>query len=117
MSNNKKESAVERLERMKREKEASREARKDNPAELVSQLTHESTGEPDFGEIARKLEERKAQEATGGANDGYVKMTLYVREDLARSFDALVSRHGQKKEYINQAIQDFVAKKARELGL
>lgn len=112
---NKNNSAIERLERMKREKEAAKAASKES-TELVSQLTHESDGEPDFSAIAEKLEERKAQEAKG-ENEGHVKMTIYVEEKLARSFYALITRRGQQKEFVNQALADFVQKKARELGL
>lgn len=114
MSSNQKESTAERLERMKREKEAAREAA--GGSDLVSHLTHESTGEPDFGAIAEKLEARKAIEAKG-ENEGYVKMTVYVREDVARSFNALITKRGQQKEFCNQAIKEFVQKKTKELGL
>lgn len=113
MSNNQ-ENAAERLARMKRDKEAAKA--NSSSEEIVSQLTHESTGEPDFSEIARKLEERKAQEAKG-ENEGYVKMTIYIREDIAASFNALITKRGQQKEFANQAMADFVAKKIRELGL
>lgn len=115
MSNKKTESAKERLERLKRERE---EASKATPREtdLVGQLTHEHDGEPDFSELAKKLQERKEQEAKG-ENAGYVKMTIYIREDLAASFNALITKRGQQKEFANQAIQDFVLKKTRELGL
>lgn len=113
---NKKESTVERLERMKREKEAAKEAAKENAPKIVSQLTHDSDGEPDFSEIAKKLEERKAQESKG-ENEGHVKMTIYVREDIARSFNALITKRGQQKEFVNQALSDFVAKKVRELDI
>ncbi len=107
-------SAVERLERMKREKEA---AKATAPTEnLVEHLTHESDGDPDFTEIAKKLEERKAQEARG-ENVGHVKMTIYIEESLAKAFNALITKRGQQKEFANQAIRDFVEKKARELGL
>lgn len=114
MSNKKNETALERIERMKREKEDAKAAAPSE--ELVSQLTHESDGEPDFTEIAKKLEERKAQEAKG-ENEGYVKMTIYIREDIAASFNALITKRGQQKEFANQAMADFVAKKIRELNL
>lgn len=110
-----KETAKERLERMKREQEAAKAAAKDSP-NLVDQLTHESTGEPDFSEIAKKLEERKAKEAKS-ENEGYVKMTIYIREDIAASFNALITKRGQQKEFANQAFADFVQKKSKELGL
>lgn len=108
------ESAAERLERLKKEKEAAKVLNRDT--QLVDQLTHESDGEPDFNAIAEKLEERKALEAKG-ENHGHVKMTIYVEESLARSFNALITRRGQQKEFINQAIRDFVQKKVKELNL
>lgn len=114
MSN--KETAAERLARMKKEKEAAAAAAQEKSSDLVGQLTHETDGSPDFTDLAAKLEERKAQEAKG-ENEGHVKMTIYVREDIARSFNALITKRGQQKQFINQALQDFVQKKARELGL
>lgn len=113
------ETAKERLARMQREKEeaeAKAKAGEKDGSSLVSQLAHETSGEPDFAEIAKKLEERKALEAKG-ENDGYVKMTIYIREDIAASFNALITKRGQQKEFANQAFKDFVAKKIRELGL
>lgn len=116
MSNHK-ESVKEKLERMKREKEeAAAKAKETESTGLVSQLTHETSGEPDFSEIAKKLQERKAQEAKG-ENDSHVKMTIYVREDVADAFNALITKRGQQKEFVNIALADFVAKKIRELGL
>ena len=112
MSNNHKESAAERIARMKKEKEA---ARQDTP-EIVNQLTHQDDGAPDFTEIAKKLQERKEREAKG-ENEGYVKMTIYIRQDVADSFNALITKRGQQKEYANEAFIDFVAKKVREIGL
>lgn len=111
----KKESVKEKLERFKRETGETTADPIVND-DLVAQLTHEDAGEPDFTEIAKKLEERKAQEAKG-ENDGYVKMTIYIREDIAASFNALITKRGQQKEFANAAFKDFVAKKVRELGL
>ncbi len=113
MSN--KESAAERIARMKQQQDAAKEA-KETGNELVNQLTHESDGEPDFAEIARKLTERQAQEAKG-ENEGYVKMTIYIREDIAAGFNALITKRGQQKEFANQAFADFIQKKARELNI
>lgn len=112
--NNKKETAAERLERMQREKQAAKE--QNDTANLVSQLTHESDGEPDFTAIAEKLKERKAKEAKG-ENQGYTKMTIYIRDDIFDSFNALITKRGQQKEFANQAFSDFVSKKIRELDL
>lgn len=115
MSN--KETAAERLARMKREKEAAQESNQEkNGAPLVGQLTHETDGSPDFSDLAKKLEERKAQESKG-ENEGHVKMTIYVRDDIARSFNALITKRGQQKAFVNQALSDFIQKKSRELGI
>ena len=113
---NKQESAIDRINRLKREKEEAKAAQAPETPDLVSQLTHEETGEPDFTEIAKKLEERKAQEAKG-ENDGYVKMTIYIRDDIAASFNALITKRGQQKEFANQAFKEFVDRKVKELGL
>lgn len=115
MSNNQKESAAERLARMKKEREEARPAANET-TELVSQLTHQDDGEPDFTEIAKKLQERKERTAKG-ENENHVKMTIYVRQDIADSFNALITKRGQQKEFANQALADFVVKKSRELGL
>lgn len=112
-----KETTAERIARMQREKEAAKKAAEGSQnSDLVSQLTHETDGAPDFEALARKLEERKATEARG-ENAGHIKMTIYVEESLARSFNALITRRGQQKEFVNQALRDFVQKKARELGM
>lgn len=112
----KNETAAERLARMKKEREAAKAKGTHDSNDLVDQLTHESDGQPDFSEIAKKLEQRKAQEAKG-ENEGYIKMTIYIEENLAKAFNALITKRGQQKEFANQAIRDFVQKKANELGL
>lgn len=94
MSKNKHESAAERPVREKKGKEAT----------------------PDFDELAKKLEEIKTKEAKR-ENEGHVKMTIYVEESLARSFKALITKRGQQKAFVNQALKDFVIKKSKELGM
>ena len=111
-----KETVAEKLARLQRESEKSEPADTIANADLVEQLTHEDDGEPDFTEIAKKLEERKAQEAKG-ENEGYVKMTIYIEENLAKSFNALITKRGQQKAFANEALKDFVIKKSKELGL
>lgn len=116
MSKEKKETTQERLERMKREREEAARKAGNTDNSLIDQLTHESTGEPNFAEIARKLRERQEQE-TKGENEGYTKMTIYIRNDIAEAFGALITKRGQQKEFANQALREFVEKKIRELGL
>ena len=108
MSNHR-ESAAERIARMKQAKQEAQ------PAEVIKDLTKEESTD-DFTEIVEKLQERKEQEAKG-ENDGYQKMTIYIRDDIAQSFNALITKRGQQKEFANIAFADFVKKKVRELGL
>ena len=109
-----KETVQERIERMKREQAAAKAAEVNT--DLVEQLTHESDRDPDFTQIARKLQQRK-EEVAKGENEGYQKMTIYIRDDIADSFNALITKRGQQKEFANIAFADFVAKKVRELGV
>ena len=111
-----KETVAEKLARMKRESAETAPADPIVNNDLVAQLTHEEVGEPDFAELAKKLEERKAQEAKG-ENEGYVKMTIYIREDIADGFNALITKRGQQKAFANEAFADFILKKSKELGL
>ena len=116
MSKEKKETTQERLERMKREREEAAKRTGSADSSLVDQLTHEDSGEPNFAEVAKKLRERQEQE-TKGENDGYEKMTIYIRQDIADAFNSLAIKRGQKKEFANQALSDFVQKKIRELDI
>ena len=102
------------IERMKQEQEAARE--NSGKEQIASQLTHESSGEPDFAELARRLEERKATEVKT-ENIDHVKMTIYVQSDVANAFNALITKRGQQKEFVNQALRDFIKKKVKELNL
>ena len=70
----------------------------------------------DYNVLAAKIEAHKAKEAKS-KNDGYVKMTIYVREDIARSFNALCTERGQQREFTNEAFRDFIKKKAKEMGI
>lgn len=116
-NNKKKETVAERLARMQNEKAeaAAKNGENDVPG-LVAHLTHETTGEPDFAEIARQLEERRSQEPQE-ENMEVVKMTTYIRKDLYDGYMAICTRHGDKKNYMNEAIADLLLKKSRELGI
>lgn len=114
MSN--KETVAEKLARMRKETGEAASADPIANTDLVAQLTHEDAGEPDFAELAKKLEERKAQEAKG-ENDGHVKLTIYIKKEIADSFNALITKRGQQKAFANEAFADFVIKKSKELGL
>lgn len=109
MSN--KETMEEIRERLRREKEAAR-AGVTKP-EVVSRLAHESSG-PDFAKIAEDLK-RRHEEEKHSLNEGHVKMTIYVEENIAAAFNALCIKRGDQKKYLNEALADYVAKKYREL--
>lgn len=113
MSKNR-EKPADLIARMKQEQEAARE--KSGKEQIASQLTHESTGKPDFSELAKKLKERQAEEKVP-ALANTVKFTIYVDEDIAHAFQALCVRRGDQRKYATQAFADFVEKKAKELGL
>lgn len=115
MSNGK-ETVKEKLERLKRETGAAGSTETIENADLVEQLAHEDAGEPDFAELAKKLEERKALEAKG-ENEDHVKLTIYIRRDIADGFNALITKRGQQKAFANEAFADFILKKSKELGL
>lgn len=107
-------SAIERLANLKKEQDA---AKASAPKEdLVNQLAHENDGKPDFSELAQRLQERQEKEAKG-ENENHVKMTMYIRQDIYDAFNALITKRGQQKEFSNQALSDFIQKKAKELGI
>lgn len=91
-------------------------SKKETAQERLERMRRESDGSPNFEDLAKKLEAIKEVEAKG-KNEGHVKMTIYIRKDIADSFNALITKRGQQKEYANQALADFVQKKARELGI
>lgn len=111
----KKESAAERLAKLKAEKEAAK-ATAANDTNIVSQLTHESAGEPDMSAIAAKLKQRQEEERTPELA-GKVKYSIYVDADVAEAFQALCIKRGDQRRFANEAMRDFVLKKTRELGL
>ena len=113
-----KNSARDRIERLKREQEA---AAAQNgtiaDANLVERLTHEEDAGPDFAAIAKQLEERKEAEKKPSANENTEKFTIYVDRSVAAAFKALCTERGDQKRYATQAFSDFVIKKTKELGL
>lgn len=113
MSNHK-ETAKERLERLKREKKEAKGGETENTG-LVSQLTHESDGEPDFALIAEKLKSRKEEEKPTTTET--VKFTIYIDKDVAQAFQALCVKRGDQRRYATEAFAEFVKRKVRELNI
>lgn len=113
MANKNNESAADRLAKLRAEKAA---ANTTDTTNLVSQLTHESAGEPDLSAIAAKLKQRQEEERTPELA-GKVKYSIYVEKDVADAFQALCIKRGDQRRFANEALRDFVLKKTRELGL
>ena len=111
----KKETPAERMERMKREREAVKG--QGSSEELVSQLAHESSTEPDLASITAKLKERQAAETVPTFDERTVKTTIYIDADVAEAFDSLCLKRGDKQRFATQALREFCIKKAKELGL
>ena len=116
MSNHKNRVAS-KLAQMQKETGEARTADPINNADLVEQLAHEDAGEPDFAELAKKLEERKEAEKKPSANANTEKFTIYVDKDIAAAFKALCTERGDQKRYATQAFAEFVERKVKELGL
>lgn len=85
--------------------------------DLVEQLAHEESDQPDFAAIAEKLQNRLDAEKEPSFLEGTTKFTIYVDNDVAEAFKALCVKRGDQRRYATQAFSDFVIKKMKELGL
>lgn len=82
--------------------------------ELLKQLADQKDDAPDFQKIAEELQKRHEEEKRS-LNTGYIKDTIYIEENLYKAFNALCTERGMKKQYVNQALSEFVQKKYREI--
>lgn len=94
----------QRLQKIQKEKE---EADKSRPDVVQSIVTGEEE-KPDFMKLAEVLEEEKKE--TKSANEGYIKDTIYIREDLYKAMQALCVQQGDKKMYVNAAYEEFLTR-------
>ena len=110
---NQRETMHERMERLKREKEAAK-ATEEQKTTLLSQLTHQTDATTDFEKITEEFEKLQENKQPG-ANEGYTKDTIYIKDSLYKAFNALCVNRGDKKKHVNQALEDYVMKMYREL--
>ena len=82
--------------------------------ELVTKIMNQEEEKVDMKAIAEALQEQREEQP--GLNDGYRKDTLYIQEDIYNAFNALCVNRGDKKKFVNEALEDFVLKKYKELG-
>ena len=108
---------AQKLEQMKRETGEAGAADQSTNADLVEQLAHEESGQPNFADIAEKLKERQDAEKEPTFLEGTTKFTIYVDNDVAEAFKALCVKRGDQRRYATQAFADFISKKIKELGL
>ena len=104
-----------RLQREKEEAEAKAKTEEKESTSLVSQLTHETDGEPDFAQLAAKLKSRKEEETPVSTET--VKFTIYIDKPVAEAFQALCVKRGDQRRFATEAFAEFVKRKVRELDI
>lgn len=82
--------------------------------EVIQQIVHQEENKPDFEKIAEELAQRHEEEKRS-LNTGFIKDTIYIQEDIYKAFNALCTERGMKKQYVNEALAEFVQKKYREI--
>lgn len=87
----------------------------ENKKEVIQQIIHQEEETPDFSKIAEELALRHEEEKHS-LNDGYVKDTIYIQEDIYKAFNALCVKRGDKKQFINEALAEYVAKRYKEIS-
>lgn len=102
-----------RLEAMKKGNENQNASR---PANVINAITKGEEDKKDFKKMAEELKKIK-EETKNSVLTGYRKDTIYIREDLHDAFNALCVKHGDKKAYANEAIEDFLIKKYKEMHM
>lgn len=82
--------------------------------EVIQQIVHQEEDKPDFEKIAEELAQRHEEEKRS-LNQGFVKDTIYIQEDVYKAFNALCTERGMKKQYVNEALALFIKKKYKEI--
>lgn len=100
----------ERLKAVQKEKEAE----KNKPGVVKTIVTGEEE-KPDFMKMAEVLEKEKEERVS--ENEFYQKDTIYIRKDLFNAMNALCEKQGDKKKFVNQAYEEFLAKKYKEMQI
>lgn len=93
----------ERLKAMNTDKE---QLKQEKPNVMQTIATGEVEEKPDFEKMAEVLESQKIEKVS--ENQGYIKDTIYIREDLYKAMQALCVKQGDKKTYVNMAYENFL---------
>ena len=108
MANNKNDLLNKRLQEIQKDKE---ETEKNKPGVGNTIVTGEEE-KPDVMKMAAELEAQKEERVS--ENAGYVKDTIYIREDLYNAMQALCVKQGDKKKFVNQAYEDYLTKEYKK---
>lgn len=101
-----------RLEEMR--KKANENEGGNKPASVIDGIVSQEEKKTDFEKIAQELQERHQREAVG-ANEDYVKDTLYIQKDIYKAFNALCVKRGDKKHHVNAALAEYVEKEYKRI--
>lgn len=82
--------------------------------EVIQQIIHQEEEQPDFSKIAEELAQRHEEEKHS-LNDGFQKDTIYIQEDIYKAFNSLCVKRGDKKQFVNEALADFIKKRYKEI--
>ena len=81
---------------------------------LVPKLLHQQEEPTDLSAIAEELQKHHEENAIG-ENEGYIKDTIYIREDLYKAFQALCLKRGDKKKHANAAYEQYILNEYKKL--
>ena len=98
-----------RLKELNKNKE---NLKKDKPS-IVNNIVTGEDEKPDFTKMAEVLNSKK--DGVKSENDGFVKDTLYIRQDLYDAMQSLCVRQGDKKKMVNRAYEEFLTKMYKEV--
>lgn len=98
----------ERLKAVQKKKEEA----KNNTSGVISAIVTGAEEKPDFMKLAAVLEEEKEEKKS--ANEGYIKDTIYIREDLYKAMQALCVQQGDKKMLVNAAYEEFLTREYKK---
>lgn len=102
-------------EQINKRLEAMRKQESENkPSAVIDGIVKQEEEKTDFSKIAQELQERHEKEAVG-ANENYVKDTLYIESDIYKAFNALCIKRGDKKYHVNKALAEYVQREYKRI--
>lgn len=87
-----------------------------NPSKVINGIVNQEQEAPDFAKIAEELQKRHEEEAKS-LNDPeeFVKDTIYIQKNIYIAFNSLCLKRGDKKQFVNQALADYIQKRYKEI--